>query len=137
MHFEGKMAKEKKKLLGRKGVKLLLVTTFLACLAPLAVMESLRTGVWIGVLAAAISSGIAFSLLSIALERSFKILTMALIVGVLLRIILVAVGLIVSLRLNAHPLAFCVAFFVLYIAHQSIEITSILRRSSPVAGGDA
>lgn len=107
-------------------------TTLLAAVAPFLLDGAARTGVVAGVVTGAFASLCALGLLSLAFDRGMKMVLGALAVGFLLRMLLVAAGLLSSMALGGESLAFVAAFFGLYLAHQIIEFTVVVKRSRSV-----
>lgn len=122
-----------KKSLFRKSLVLFGLTTLVAGLAPLALAGEARTGAATGVAVAALASASALALLGLAFDRGLKLVLGALVSGFLLRMILVAAGVLVARALGADPLAFVGGFFALYLAHQAIELVVVVRHAPPQA----
>jgi len=92
-----------------------------------------RVGALSGVAVAAVASASALFLLALAFDRGIKLVVGALAAGFLLRMMLVAAGILLAIALRGDTLAFAVAFFALYLAHQAIELTVVVRRARPAA----
>lgn len=92
-----------------------------------------RAGAAAGLIASALGSAVALALLAAAFDRGLKPVLAALVVGFLTRMLLVAAGLLASGALGGDPLAFTAAFFGLYLAHQAIELTVVVRRARAVS----
>ena len=102
-------------------------TTVAAALVPFALAGPVRLGALAGVFAAAVATATALVLLTLAHGRDTRLLLGALAAGFLLRMMVVAAGLVAALALGADLLSFATAFFALYLAHQAIEVTAVLR----------
>ena len=126
------MPSTKKSLFGTS-LALFGATTGAAALCALFQGGSTRTGAMAGVVAAAVASASALWMLALAFDRGMKLLLGALAAGFLLRMVLVAGGILSAIALQGDPMAFAVAFFALYLAHQTIELTVVVRRSRPAA----
>lgn len=105
------------------------LTTALGAAAALSVAGASRAGALSGVAGAAISSAVGLTLLTLALPRGLKQVLAAVGISFLLRMIVVAAGLLVAKATGGDLLAFCIGFFALYLAHQLIEIAALSRRS--------
>jgi hypothetical protein len=105
------------------------LTTALGAAAALMAAGAERSGALAGVVGAAASSAVALALLIMAMPRGLKQVLAALAVSFLLRMIAVAAGLLAARATGGDLLAFCIAFFALYLAHQVIEIAAVFRRS--------
>ncbi len=106
-------------------------TALAACVAPLFAAASLRSGIWSGVACAAVGSAVGLALLHLVGSKNpttQKVLG-ALVATFLLRMMLVAAGILVAHALKADLAAFCAGFFGLYLVHQVIEIVVIARRA--------
>jgi hypothetical protein len=120
------MSSAKRSLFG-KSLALFGATTVAGALVPLALAGAARTGALAGVVAAALASATALVLLALAYERGTKLLMGALAAGFMLRMLVVGAGLLSALALGADLMAFAVAFFALYLAHQIIELAVVVR----------
>ena len=117
-------------ILGR-GVGLCALTTALAALAPVLLAGPSRLGAVIGLATAALATGSSLGILKLTFHGGMKHAVAGLAVGFLLRMLLVAAGLLVALSAGGEPLAFAATFFGLYLAHQSIEIAMLSRSARP------
>ncbi len=88
-----------------------------------------RLGALAGVCVAAVTSAVALGLVFLAASGGLKRVLAALAVSFLLRMFAVAVGLFAARSFGGDLLAYCIAFFALYLAHQVIEIAAVSRRS--------
>ncbi len=105
------------------------LTTALGAAAALSVAGASRAGALSGVVGAAISSAVALALLTLALPRGLKQVLAAVGVSFLVRMIVVAAGVLVAKATGGNLFAFCIGFFALYLAHQLIEIAAVSRGS--------
>jgi hypothetical protein len=105
-------------------------TVVLAAIAVGMLPASLRVGAGLGVGTAALSSALTLGFLQLTWRRALKQVIASLAVGFLLRMVMVAAGLLTALHLGAEPLAFAAAFFGLYLVHQTVEIGMLARRES-------
>ncbi len=122
----------KKSLFG-KSLVLFALTTAVGGAAPFLFEGPARLGAGAGVAVGALASASALGLLALAFDRGVKLVLGALVVGFLLRMMLVAAGVLVAHALGGDPLAFAAAFFALYFAHQVIELAVVVRRARPQA----
>ncbi|MGC4122766.1 MAG: hypothetical protein QM765_50975 [Myxococcales bacterium] len=122
----------KKSLFG-KSLALFALTTGLGVAAPFFVQGPARLGAGTGVVVGAIASASALGLLALAFDRGLKLVLGALVVGFLLRMMLVAAGVLVAHVLGGDLLAFAATFFALYLAHQIIELAVVVRHARPQA----
>jgi hypothetical protein len=133
--LKAKMESAKRSPFGRS-LPLFGATTGAGALSCFIVDGPLRIGALAGISVAALTSAIALTLLSLAFDRNINAVLGAVAAGFLMRMLFLAVGLLAALRLKGEPIAFVVGFFVLYLAHQLIEIFVVLRQSRrPVAAG--
>lgn len=79
-------------------------------------------GLWSGWATSGVAGAVTFWLLAWAEEREVREVLGAIVVGFLCRMALLALGLVVSLRLGAAPLWFCLGFFAVYLPGQVAEI---------------
>ncbi|MGI5863206.1 MAG: hypothetical protein ACOX6T_14260 [Myxococcales bacterium] len=114
-----------------RSVALCALATGLAAVASVLLAGPSRLGAMIGVATAALSTGSSLGILKLTFHGGMKRAIAGLAVGFLLRMLMVAAGLLVALSAGGEPLAFAAAFFGLYLAHQSIEIAMLSRRSRP------
>jgi ABC-type transport system involved in cytochrome c biogenesis permease subunit len=105
------------------------LTTAMGAAAALSAAGAQRLGAMAGVAAAAVTSAVALGLLFLAMPGGLKRVLGALAVAFFLRMITVAAGLLAARSAGGDLLAFCIAFFALYLAHQVIEIAAASRRS--------
>lgn len=119
-------------LFGRSAA-LFAATIALGAAVLLALGPGARAGAAAGLVASALGSAVALALLAAAFDRGLKRVLGALVAGFLTRMLLVAAGLLVSGALEGEPLAFAAAFFGLYLAHQAIELTVVVRRARVAA----
>lgn len=105
------------------------VTTAMGAAAASLAAGSERLGALAGVAVAAVSSAVALALLALAVTGGLKRVLAALAVSFLLRMMAVAAGLFAARAAGGDLLAFCIAFFALYLAHQVIEIAAVSRSS--------
>lgn len=122
----------KKSLFG-KSFALFALTTGVGVAAPFFFEGPVRLGAGTGVAVGALASASALGLLALAFDRGLKLVLGALVVGFLLRMMLVAAGVLVAHALGGDPLAFAAAFFALYLAHQVIELAVVVRHARPQA----
>lgn len=116
----------------KASVALLVLSTLVGCAALLAVHGAARAGAAAGIAVGVLASGTALAFLALAFNRGIKLLLGALAAGFLVRMLLVAGGLLASLALKGDVMAFAVAFFALYFAHQAIELTLVVRAARPL-----
>ena len=117
----------------RTGMLLMGLTTGLAALVPAALSGAVRLGAGAGLAVAAVASASAIALLALSIDRGIKLVLGALVVGFLLRMLMVAAGLLLARSLGADLLAFACGFFALYLAHQLIEVVVVVRRAGSAA----
>lgn len=122
----------KRSLFG-KSLALFALTTGLGAGAAFTVEGASRLGAGTGIVVGAVASASALSLLALSFDRSLKLVLGALVAGFLLRMMLVAAGVLVAHALGGDLLSFAAAFFALYLAHQIIELAVVVRRARPQA----
>jgi hypothetical protein len=117
----------------RRSLGLFGLTTALAAGVPVLLDGAARLGALTGVVAGTLASATALGLLALAFDRPVKLLLGALVVGFLLRMLVVGAGILIAVHLGGEPLAFVAAFFGLYLVHQAIELTVVVRRTRTVS----
>jgi hypothetical protein len=120
----------KRNLFG-KSLVLFGLTTALGAAAPFMLEGAVRLGAGAGVATGALASATALALLAAAFDRGLKLVLGALVVGFLLRMLLVAAGVLVAHAMGGDLLSFAAAFFALYLAHQAIELAVVVRHARP------
>lgn len=112
-----------------RGLAWLVLTTAAVAGAALLWRGASRGNALLGIAAAALGSVVFLLLMRASLRRSTRHLFGALTAALLVRMTLVAAGLVTTIRTGGDPIAFCIGFFGLYVAHQLVEIVLISRRA--------
>lgn len=113
-----------------RGLAWLALTAAATAAAALLWHEGSRGDAFLGIAAAGAGSIVYLILMRSSLCRSTRHLFRALTAAFLVRIVLVAAGLMTTIRTGGDPLAFCTGFFGLYVTHQLVEIVRITKRTS-------
>lgn len=105
------------------------LSTLLAAAVPAVLHGPARVGAAAGVITAALATALALGVLQFTARRDIKQLLVGLVLGFLIRMALVAAGLLIARALGGDLLVFAAAFFGLYLAHQFLEIAVVAKRA--------
>jgi hypothetical protein len=89
-----------------------------------ALVEGLRCG-WI---VAGLAGAITFGFLAWAADRPLPAVLRAMVIGFLIRFVLLALGLVLTVKAGGSPGGYCVGFFAIYLPLQGLEIAALAGR---------
>jgi F0F1-type ATP synthase assembly protein I len=122
------LGKEKRAVFGRSLI-LFGLTTLVAAVVPALLQGPARVGAAAGVITAALATCVALGALKLTISRDIKQLVAAISAGFLIRMMMVAAGMLAARALDGDLIAFTAGFFGLYLVHQMSEIAVVSRRA--------
>ncbi len=114
-------------MVDRRSLTLVISSTIVAAVLPAFLTGVVQVGAVCGIVTAALSSAATFFFLSRALGQGMQKALLAMVLGFLSKMVLVTVGVLATRAVGGDLLAFAVAFFGLFLVHQMIEISAVLR----------